>query len=485
MVVAVTAGERAGAALVDLEVYDASGERVRRHQQYSDNEWFGPNESRFFWLHFTPDRPGEYVVKVGVFEPGWAGLRHWNDEAARITAVANPAAGGGAAPKPAEPEARSVPALPSAPEGLPVGWPLHLALGVSSAPGEADEHAAAADFDLRYQYLAGGVNTGSGWANWNRNGEFVSNYIRESIANGFTPVFTYYQLVQSAPGNARGETEGVYANLQDPATTRAYFEDLRLFFERAGAFPGTRVVLHVEPDVWGFMQVRGHNDPAAVSARVSSTGIPELGGLPEDMRGFAQAIVRLRDRYAPNVALGYQLSVWGTGVDIALSDPPPEQVAALADRAAAYYQSLGADFDLVFTEFSDRDAGFKEAQYGDRGASWWSEGDFDRNADFLRRFHETTGERLVMWQIPLGNTRMGRNEWNAYADNRVEWLLADPTDEHLRRYIDGGVVALLFGRGADGATCACDTNNDGLDEDGGFFKARAREYYEQGPLVLP
>ena len=31
-------------------------------------------------------------------------------------------------------------------------------------------------------------------------------------------------------------------------------------------------------------------------------------------------------------------------------------------------------FDLLFAEFSDRDAGFKQHVYGDGGASWWDAG---------------------------------------------------------------------------------------------------------------
>ena len=40
-------------------------------------------------------------------------------------------------------------------------------------PGEAAGQRASAPFRFRYQYLAGGVNTGNGWATWNANGAFV------------------------------------------------------------------------------------------------------------------------------------------------------------------------------------------------------------------------------------------------------------------------------------------------------------------------
>jgi hypothetical protein len=63
------------------------------------------------------------------------------------------------------------------------------------------------------------------------------------------------------------------------------------------------------------------------------------------------------------------------------------------------------------------------------------------------------------------------------------------------------VIALLFGRGAEGATDASDASGDGVtnpapvggndigslsaDDDGGLFRDLARRYYEAGALPLP
>ena len=105
------------------------------------------------------------------------------------------------------------------------------------------------------------------------------------------------------------------------------------------------------------------------------------------------------------------------------------------------------------------------------------------------------GLRVVLWQVPLGNTKMRaeNNTWDHYQDNKVEWLLDDPSRAHLNAYAQAGVVAALFGRGADGPTCACDAAGDGVtdptpidgntglslsaDDDGGFFKQQAADYY--------
>jgi hypothetical protein len=77
---------------------------------------------------------------------------------------------------------------------------------------------------------------------------------------------------------------------------REYFGNLKLFFQRAGASPSTLVVLHVEPDMWGYLQQRSSGDHAAtVPARVAATDLPELAGLPDSLVGFAQALGVLRD----------------------------------------------------------------------------------------------------------------------------------------------------------------------------------------------
>ena len=74
----------------------------------------------------------------------------------------------------------------------------------------------------------------------------------------------------------------------------------------------------------------------------------------------------------------------------------------------------------------------------------------------------------------------------------LEWLLDDGDRQHLRQYLNAGVIALLFGRGADGATDASDAAQDGnadpppingndrpslgADDDGGYFGERAAAY---------
>ena len=254
--------------------------------------------------------------------------------------------------------------------------------------------------------------------------------------------------------------------------------------------------MHVEPDLWGYIEQAATADDAATVPAV----VPD--GLPQNAAGFAQELVRLRDRLAPNVILAWHMSGWGTKHDIAVEDPPDRAVLAYATRSAAFYRSLGAAFDVSFEDFSDRDAGYY--QKVEHVSTWFTAADFHRHLIYGRQFVRLAGIRLVGWQIPLGNTVMRAMDDTTghYQDNRVQWLLGGARGRaHLRAYVRAGYAGFLFGGGATGTTCACDAQKDGVtnpapigantrrslsaDDDGGFFRASVRAYMRRGALRLP
>lgn len=396
-------------------------------------------------------------------------------------------------------------AAQAAPTPLPAGWPAHLLLGMTNEEHGAADLRATTKLEARYHYLAGGVNTGHGWTTWaGGDGSFVSGYIADSQASGFMPVFSLYQLRPSQPGiGYADESQGDLLNLRTRATMRAFFSELQTFFTQA-AEAGGPVVLQVEPDLWGYAQVAtGDSDDAArIPAQVAATGLEDLAGLPNTVAGFAQAVVRLRNHYARNVVLGYHLSIWGTGVDIARQDSSDVQVDTLAGRSSSFYRSLHANFDVLFAEFADRSAGYARKVNGDAGG-WWDADDFARHARYLGDVSSRLDRRVVLWQIPLGNRlmRAADNTGFHYQDNRVEWLLGDGAPGHLAAYERAGVIGLLFGKAQPTDTCACDAAGDGLtnpltingnrllslsaDDDGGYFRRQANAYYAAGTQPLP
>ncbi len=280
-------------------------------------------------------------------------------------------------------------------------------------------------------------------------------YVHESFAAHTIPVFTYYQLLQSAPSIGSNERARDLSNLRNPATMRAYWSDYELLLRRVSAAAGSRlVVIHVEPDLWGYLE---------------QTHAVRLA------RAFAQRLIALRDRLAPHVLLAWHLSVWGTdeGVGGSQSKPSLAHMDELAAESAAFYESLHAHFDVVFNDVTDRDAGFYQYVEGNP-RTWWGPADFARENRYLAGFTHRTHTAVVLWQLPLGDTTLN-DTWGHYRDNRLQWWLGAGGAAHLRATRAAGVIGLLFGAGASGCTTA--------QSDGGFFYRLARRY-EQHPLGL-
>jgi hypothetical protein len=265
------------------------------------------------------------------------------------------------------------------------------------------------------------------------------------------PVFTYYQLLQSAPSAGATEQARDLSHLRNPGTMRAYWSDYSLLLRRVAQSAGRRlVVIHVEPDLWGYLE-QAHATALA--------------------RSFALHLIALRDRLAPHALLAWHLSVWGTGEDPTYSKPSLAPMDHLAAVSAAFYRSLHAHFDLVFNDITDRDAGFYQYVEGNPH-TWWGPADFVRHDRYIATFTRLTHTAVVLWQLPVGDTHLD-NTWGHYQDNRVQWWLGAGSAAHLRAARASGVIGLLFGAGAAGCTTP--------QTDGGFFFRLARRY-EQHPL---
>ncbi len=295
----------------------------------------------------------------------------------------------------------------------------------------------------------------------------------------------------------------MYNNLQNAATMTAYWNDLKLFFQRARRVPNEHRRAPRRTGLLGLHGAALHGDNAAtVPAQVASTGVADVAGYANNVAGFAQAVKHLRDMLRAERAAGVPRERLGHGRD-RYSNPPDATVDADGARAAAFYNSLGTNFDIAFGDPSDRDAAFKQYQYGDGGRIVVGRAETTpATRASSRQFVQGSQKRMALWQIPLGNTRMRAqdNTWAHYQDNHVEWWLDDPARTHLDAFTQAGVVAYMFGGGAGGTTCACDAAGDGVtnpapingntltslsaDDDGGFFRQKAAAYYATGAVPL-
>lgn len=399
---------------------------------------------------------------------------------------------------------------------LPPNMPTHLAFGVMNGLGGTTllnnmrTHNGTA-WDFRYQYLAGGVNTGQDWETWaSPAGQFAANYLRESDASGYIPSLVYYELRQSK-GTCAGCGDAIAdrTNLNDPAVMASYYANWRLLMREVGNF-GKPVLVIVEPDLWGFLQqsvVYGSNSAANVPASVASSGDADAAGLTNTAQGFALALLHMRDRYAPNALLTLHVSNWATMLDIGSSTDVSLSVRLVADMTARFLLTAGlsgnpkgiSTWDLLSSDASDRD----NAQ----GAAWWDRTNqtfpnFTRYLSFISEVASRTNRRVVMWQVPEGNQYFAtmNDSQHHTQDNRPEYILS-----HLLDIAHAGVVAVLFGPG-NGGTSIDDAASDGVtnphpiasyqcdhcnthlstypDDDGGYLRLFVGAYYRGGPLAL-
>ncbi len=361
------------------------------------------------------------------------------------------------------------------PETLDIGMSNNAEIGYNTAAQTGNRYLN--------QYLSGGV-TGSGWATWNSNGDFAYYYIRDISQRDMVPVLTYYNILQSSPANQQNDSEQdrVRQNLASRSIMTSYWDDVALFFAKAAQFPNATVVVHVEPDMWGFMHKMTSGDDASQyphTVYVGGTGIDALAGLPDTPQGYAQAWFALRTAaQADHVQIAYHHSRWGTDSDYAYSNPDNATLLSYANRSAQFYNSLGQEFDLTFAEVRDRDAGFYQFIYGDQGAAWWNETDYSNQITYFGRFNERTGQNIMLWQVPFGNTVKSEvnNSWERYQDNAVQTLIGESDYTTLKAYREAGLIGIIFGGGAFGVTQPY--------TDGGYYYEQLARYYSNGALAL-
>lgn len=383
--------------------------------------------------------------------------------------------------------------------------PAVLSFGVGNNALGGISRLADMPVGYRYQYFTGGLGAND-WRTWNApDGAFADLWLKESRDAGLMPVVTYYNIVPAAP---YAYEDPPFRNLQSAATMKAYFENWIFLLQRIAAF-GDPVVVQVEPDLFGYFQWN-NSDPAQTAVTVASSGLAQAAGFENNARGYAKLMVALRDQYAPKVILGWHASAWATRTDLIINQGDPD---ALGLATANFYRALGAPFDVMFAEFSDRDSGYY--QIHGQPQRWWKAEDFDRYRQFIARLTAELGQDAILWQIPMGNTlyRSSDNTTGHYQDNRPEYFLKPVVDSgdttRLQQYRDAGVVAFLFGAGQDDQTKYFDARNDGIsnpapidnrlynhashlndlpalnaDDDGGFLRLGIGAYYANGPLPL-
>ena len=287
---------------------------------------------------------------------------------------------------------------------VPAGLPGTFFIGLSVQPTSQQQswvRSSGVPWAVCYQYISSGVLPSQSWVTtWGTN--FAYNYAASAHALGCIPEFTYYQIVPTIG------TEGAAAEstaLNNASIMADYYRDFTALLQQLRQYGGTAVV-HVEPDMFGYLETLNGN-PALLTASVASSGNADVAAYPNTLAGFGQALLHLRDLYAPNVVMAAHVSTWLWS----LSTDPSLDVAQIAKNDAAFMTGLG-NWDLFFTDIADRDAAYYQFVVGDGGAHWWDATNqkypnFERLNTWAAAFTAAAQKRLVIWQIPIGNSRVG------------------------------------------------------------------------------
>ncbi len=427
---------------------------------------------------------------------------------------------------------------------VPVHLSNHFGIGLAAQPDSTGLRGwmpnSGVPWDYAYQYLAGGVNTGSGWETWNPNGRFALSYAQIAGSNGYIPVFDYYEILQSSGScSSCSEARKDLSNLNNPDLMASYFQNFALLMQRmsAGSYGGITgygkaAIVHVEPDLSGYAEqavldnsrcfgncTGQGNNPANLKSAVASSGYGPVSAYPNTFQGFNWALIHLRDLYAPNVLLAVHISDWATGQDISSNKSATLDAAGLGRLAGGFAAQSGigglppgsSSYDLLFNDVTDRDAGYYKNVLGNPN-TWWdrlniSAPNFHRWESYIGAASNAAGRQVIVWQIPEGNQFFDteNNTHGHYQDNRAEYFFG-----HIPELAQSGIIGLLFGTGNGGGTNSFDHNGDGTtnpaslctsdglssgqicnshmstvaDDDGGYIRQQAQTYYAAGAYAL-
>jgi hypothetical protein len=338
----------------------------------------------------------------------------------------------------------------SAPGGsVPGQLPARPAWGTnewSETPGQDWQVNSGVPWDYVYQYIT------YGWESWGNN--FVQRFVNQAWSKGYIPVISVYLMLGVTPG-CTDEGPTCYASkLQNATAVSNYLASLaRAAGEAAGNKP---VIFQLEPDFYGYMQQylysSGHPQPDDPSTYPVALNV---SGYPNNLAGFGRRLVDVIHTTAPNALVAPHASMWATNKDP--NNVAMAEVSAMAQHTAAFINAMGGtQADLLFVEWSDRDAGS-----GLR--PWWDDTNHSlprvsRAVLWENALSNASGKRLILWQVPAGNMNLD-NTCDHYQDNRAAYAF-----RHSRDLYEAGVIAVLFGGGAN-----CMTSPS---TDGGFIQAQ-------------
>ncbi|SED59791.1 Ricin-type beta-trefoil lectin domain-like [Amycolatopsis tolypomycina] len=340
-----------------------------------------------------------------------------------------------------------------------------------------DASAAAAPFDIRYNYVHSQPAPSSDyytatrckpeWSSWwgcwtgetTAPGFYVTwgdQHVAQATYQGKPRpqkyLWTWYSLrdLGDAAGQGDGPGEVVAINRTDLLTR--YLNDYRFFLQKIGK---SQDMIDIEPDFWGY--VRSLGSPHQVPAQVKAANPTDCGTQENSAAGLARCLVDMVHKYAPNAGAGLHLTCWDWENNI--------------QGCVKDYAELGAkNADFLVTDVSDRDAGWYAKPANGGRNTFWTEQQGAATLKFYKTMAESVGKPVVLWQVPVGNMAQD-NTLNHYQDDKVDYFFS-----HLDQVADAHVAAILFGAGQQEQTS--------VETDGGNLIKKTIAYHNSGGTPL-
>ena len=387
---------------------------------------------------------------------------------------------------------------------VPAGWgdrmTMTLALDASRYPVLGAHFGRGISAEIN---LGGDPINGPSWDR-NTGPHPAADAIRKVESQGSEALVNYYvaRIIGRGEGNDASEAD-VVKQIADRSKMTVYWKDVTELLKELGSLDQP-IPLTVDMGVSNTVETVS-SDAAKVKAAVASTGVADLAGLPDTFAGWSQAWVKLRDKYAKKVMLGYILEPWAAGDFLVPfgKNYTDGDVVNWAHGFSSYYATLGAKFDFIDYIVAYGEAGKLSTK---TASNYPTDKDFARLLSWVTNIAQGTKLRVVLGNVPIGNTVMApmNNTNYHWQDGYVQWLLGDGDYIHLHALRDAGVIGIDFGFGESGAdvTCPCDAANDGetqgvpagatptrelaasSDDDGGYLQARISAYLTSGGMPL-
>lgn len=344
---------------------------------------------------------------------------------------------------------------------LPKGMPKYLSIGTGTISSNLSWQSSNGDacWDLGYQYIT--------WGWWNWHDEFVKRFCDDAGRRGYIPVISVY-MFQNSPadlGCSGSEYDKIYCAINNPSLMREFWNRfIQMCREAERSFAPT-IIFHIEPDMLGYLQqraIREGKTPESIPAFVDDDRYSN------NLKGIHQRMVDLVRTHSPRKGLiAFHASLWGNIVSLKENEEKIIDVENLARNTAQFLLECSPDFDLIFMDWSDRDAGYD--------GIWWDKKNtslpnFSRVLTFTNLLSIFTKKKIVLWQIPIGNEFLP-NIPSKYADNRLDYIFDYPLD-----IAKSGIISLLFGAGIPQMTTQF--------TDDGHLKNRALNYCQNGKINL-